>query len=390
MITHDQQLAQDIQNCCKLPDDVEIWGSDTAVMTLWPSGNMISFAEMFRRKEAQARARLAEMVGNSPVYMDSSALGNSNVFLFLDHIAGPMHDQGKKVHVLQASLLPDMAALTDRVLQEYAEVVSAMPSDPVLGETDALLGELYLSDANSELDRLVLVTDDVSRANELKRRRPRCDRFPFIDFMTINKYGYLSYLKLSEVAPTPRPRAHVSCSAAIGAGEKRPAAFVPQLIGAIKSGDIEAVICYIEKGANLRNGIITALCQEKNNCLSVMIDKSPAEIDSSCFQWWVTSFYSFADPFYLENDDEQYALLQRLIARSSSLCGERDAMAQLARLVSLPAAAHDRLWHIIRLAIEKGAPADVFSSTTGETLSDIAERQKNQDMVLFLASHEAL
>lgn len=390
LITHDQQLALDIGNCCNLPETQTAGAASTAVMTLWVTGEVISFPEMFHRKDAQARARLAEMVGNSPVYMDSTALGNANAALFLQHIAAPLQNQGKKVQILQNSLHIEAGDGIAPILDEQAAFVQVVPSDSSLSETDALLGELYLSEANAELDRLVLVTDDVMRANELKNRRPRCDRFPFVDFMTINKYGYLSYLKLSDAAPaSPKPRPHASygvpMACTIGAAqEKKPSSFVPQLIGAIKSDDIEAMCSYIDKGANLRNGIITSLCQDKSNCLRVLIDKAQENIDPSCFLWWVTAFYSFADPFYLDNNDEQYELLQQLIAKSAPMEGNRDAMVQLARLVSLPAAAHERLWRIIRLAIEKGAPSKVFSSSTGETLLDIAERHKNKEMVEFL------
>lgn len=392
LITHDQQLAQDIQNCCCFWKGADEGAAPTAVMTLWTGGQLISFEEMARLKEAQARARLKEMVGGRPVYLDSTALGNAQAAELLEHIAS-LQEPDTQVLVLQSSLLPEMEAITTPLLSDAAVSVQVQETDPSLSETAALFGELYLSEANADADRLILVTEDVARANELKNRRPRSDRFPFVDFMTINKYGFLSYLKLSDPGmPQQRQRPHFSTpggasfSSAALFQEKKPSSFVPQLIGAIKSEDIEAMCSYIERGANLRNGIITSLCQEKNNCLSVLIDKAKGDIDPTCFLWWVTSFYSFADPFYLDNDSEQYALLQRLIAKSAPMDGNREAMVQLARLVSLPAAAHERLWNIIKLAIGKGAPSDVFSSSTGETLLDIAERQKNRDMVEFLSS----
>lgn len=392
LITHDQQLAQDIQNSCRFWDSSAEGLPSTAVMTLWSGGQLISFEEMARLKEAQARARLKEMVGGRTVYLDSTAMGNAKAAEFLEHIA-MLQEPETQVLVVQASLLPEMEAITAPLLSDAAVSVQVQETDPSMSETAALFGELYLSEANADADRLVLVTEDVARANELKNRRPRSDRFPFVDFMTINKYGFLSYLKLSDSGmPQQRPRPHFAASgvaaypSSFPLQEKKPSSFVPQLIGAIKSEDIEAMCSYIEKGANLRNGIITSLCQEKNNCLSVLIDKAKESIDPTCFQWWVTSFYSFADPFYLDNDSEQYALLQRLIAKSAPMGGNRDAMVQLARLVSLPAAAHERLWNIIKLAIGKGAPSDVFSSSTGETLLDIAERQKNREMAEFLSS----
>lgn len=406
LVTHDQQLAQDIQNSCNFWKGEGGGTPSTAVMTLWTGGYLISFDEMSRLKEAQARARLKEMVGGRPVYLDSTALGNALAADLLAHIAS-LQEPDTRVLVLQNSLLPEMEAITTPLLSNAPVAVQVQETDTSLPETAALFGELYLCEENAEADRLVLVTDDVARANELKNRRPRSDRFPFVDFMTINKYGFLSYLKLSDPASTfqPRPRPHASAPAQAhsyaaptsyvpsyaGASpsalpEKKATSFVPQLIGAIKSEDIEAMCSYIEKGANLRNGIITSLCQNKNNCLSVLIDTAGPGIDPSCFSWWVTSFYSFADPYYLDNDSEQYALMKRLIAKSAPLDGARDAMVQLARIVSLQSAAHERLWNIIKLAIGKGAPSHVFSSSTGETLLEIAERQKNQPMVEFLSS----
>lgn len=146
--------------------------------------------------------------------------------------------------------------------------------------------------------------------------------------------------------------------------EKKPSSYVPQLIGAIKSEDIESMCAYIEKGANLRNGIITSLCQSKNNCLRVLIERAE-EIEVSCFNWWVINFYNFADPFYLGDDTEHYELLQALMAKCGPMNYCKDAMVQLARLVSRPAAAHEQLWHIISLALQKGAPAAIYSPETG-------------------------
>lgn len=386
LITHDQQLAIDAENIC-LPTE----GDSTLVMTIWPGGEPITFAEMTRRKEAQARARLAEMVGNSPVYMDSSALYNMNVERFLQNVSEPLSLQGKWVQLVRASLSAEEAPEISAVLENNAELVHIVENDPKMSEVEALLGELYLSDANMDAERIILVTDDIVRANELRNRRPKCDRFPFVDFMTINKYGFLSFLKLSDLPSASvtmpgaarNPRFRASNMADWGNAEKKPSSYVPQLIGAIKNDDIESMCEYIDKGANLRNGIITSLCQNKNNCLRVLIERA-AEIDVSCFQWWVVSFNNFANAFYLGEDEEHYNLLLALINKCGGLDSCRDAMDRLARLVSRQDAAHERLWHVIRLALEKGAPAHVYSPETGETLVEIAERQQNDEMVNFL------
>lgn len=390
LITHDQQLATDVENCC-MPEE----GDDsTAIMTIWPGGELISFAEMSRRKEAQARMRLAEMVGNSPVYIDSSALLNPNADRFLCNVAEPMQNQGKWVQVLRSSLSEEVLPQVEPILEANSEILHIIETDPHMKETDALLGELYLSENNAETDRLILVTDDTVRANELRNRRPKCDRFPFVDFMTINKYGFLSYLKLSDapVSPTmsaPRqPRMRVNTATAPSSqewapAEKKPSSFVPQLIGAIKSEDIESMCAYIEKGANLRNGIITSLCQSKNNCLRVLIERAES-IEVSCFNWWVVNFYNFSDPFYLGEDAEHYELLQALMDKCGPMTYCKEAMVQLARLVSRPAAAHEQLWNIISIAISKGAPSTVYSPETGETLIEIARRQNNSAIIAQL------
>ena len=391
LITHDQQLAVDIENICSAEGP-----NPVSVLTLWPDGDLISFAEMARRKSAQARARLAEMVGNSPLYMDRSALVNPNADLFLQNVAEPMQQQGKWVQVVRASLnLPDDEPIIAPLFEANSELLHIVETNPNMPEVDSLLGELYLSDANTDADRIILVTDDVAKANELRGRRPKCDRFPFVDFMTINKYGFLSFLKLSEPGATPatytvgRPQRPRSTYGYTGGSdwagqEKKPSSFVPQLIGAIKNDDIEGMCEYIDKGANLRNGIITSLCQGKNNCLRVLIERADS-VEASCFQWWVYSFYNFADPFYLDEDEEHYTLLSLMMDKCGSLEYCKDAMAQLARLVSRPEAAHARLWSIIRKAIGKEAPANVYSQETGESLAEIAARQGNQDMVDFLS-----
>lgn len=389
LITHDQQLATDVENCCMPVENDD----STAIMTIWPDGELISFAEMSRRKEAQARMRLAEMVGNSPVYVDSTALLNPNAERFLANVSEPMLNQGKWVRVLRSSLTPETADELAPLLEANSELLHVIETDAQMKETDALLGELYLSESNADSDRLILVTDDTARANELRNRRPKCDRFPFVDFMTINKYGFLSYLKLSDPPVTssvaggrqsrPRVAQPVASAQEWAPAEKKPSSYVPQLIGAIKSEDIESMCAYIEKGANLRNGIITSLCQSKNNCLRVLIERAE-EIEVSCFNWWVINFYNFADPFYLGDDTEHYELLQALMAKCGPMNYCKDAMVQLARLVSRPAAAHEQLWHIISLALQKGAPAAIYSPETGETLIEIARRQNNTAMVEML------
>ncbi len=196
LITHDQQLATDIQNCCPCDSGAPL--PTTAVMTLWPDGDLITFARMQQRKDYQARTRLEEMTAETPVYLDSSALTSINLSALLEHLKAPLQAQGRKVRILSNSLTPEVRALTEPILREYAELLDIVIADPTLSETNALLGELYLRPENMGKNRLILVTDDVARANELRNRRPKCDRFPFIDFMTINKYAYLSYLKLSD------------------------------------------------------------------------------------------------------------------------------------------------------------------------------------------------
>jgi hypothetical protein len=245
-----------------------------------------------------------------------------------------------------------------------------------------------------DVDRVILVTDDAVRANELRNRRPKCDRFPFVDFMTINKYGFLSFLKLVDtavpgniggVAKFARPRYNQNYSGEWNNSEKKNSSYVPQLIGAIKSDDIEAMCEYMDKGANLRNGIITSLCQGKNNCLRVLIDRTD-DMDVSCFQWWVVNFYDFANSYYLDENTEHYELLLALMKKCANLSECREAMVHLSRMVSRTEAAHERLWNVIRLAVSKQAPASVFSPETGESLAEIAARQGNQKMVEFFAS----
>ncbi|MBR5895270.1 MAG: hypothetical protein IKZ13_07000 [Akkermansia sp.] len=396
LITHDQQLTADIINCC--PGNDSGTGNITSVMTLWPDGSLITFAEMNRRKDYQARMRLAEMVGNSPVYMDSSALTHELAGDFLEHISTPLEAQEKSLKIISNSLNNTQESRTAELLATHAALVQIIPSQPALSETDALLGELYLSPDNMDKERLILVTEDVARANELRCRRPKCDRFPFIDFMTINKYGYLSYLKLSEppTTPTPRIRQRLAQTTDIQPspdenGERlqrnnKPAAFVPQLIGAIKSNNVDAMRTYIAKGANLRNGIITSLCQCKDECLRALISEAAQPIEASTFEWWITDFNASANPSYLAQNEEHYRLLQMLIERSASLEGTTGAMMVLADRVSSPEGAHRQLWHIIRMALSHGAPEAVYSRATGETLPEIARRQGNDEMLRFLQS----
>ena len=389
LITHDQQLAVDAENICP-PEE----GDASLVMTLWPGGELCTFAEMARRKEAQARARLAEMVSAAPLYMDATALFNPNVERFLQNISEPMASLGRWVNVVRASLPKEENAELQQLLDSYSELLHVIETDPRMPETDALLGELYLSDDNMEVDRVILVTDDALRANELRNRRPKCDRFPFVDFMTINKYGFLSFLKLVDSAPGnangasskfARPRYSQNYFGDWNNGDKKNSSYVPQLIGAIKSEDIEAMCEYMDKGANLRNGIITSLCQGKNNCLRVLIDRTD-DMDVSCFQWWVVNFYDFANSYYLDENDEHYELLIALMEKCANLSECRDAMVHLSRMVSRTEAAHERLWNVIRLAVSKQAPVSVYSPETGEGFAEIASRQGNQDMVDFFAS----
>lgn len=388
LITHDQQLTADIQNCCGLSADER---EGTAVMTIWPDGDLITFAEMTRRKNYQARMRLAEMVGNSPLFIDSGTLAHENLAGFLDNIAEPMMAQDKQVQLVSNSITPELEPIVAACSESHPNLLQIVPTEPTLSETDALLGELYLNPANMGTERLILVTDDVARANELRTRRPKCDRFPYVDFMTINKYGFLSFLKLSDTAPTQqdkfRPRfTPYQQTSGPRTQDRKPSAFVPQLIGAIKNEDIDSMCAYIEKGANRRNGIITSLCQSKDSCLRVLIEKAEDNIEPATFEWWVCCYYSFENPAYLAENDEHYALLQMLVSKSAPLTDQHKAMTVLADRVSSPDGAHERLWNIIRLALRNGAPEAVYSHETGETLPEIARRQGNEDMLNFLQS----
>ncbi len=385
LITHDQQLAADIQNICRNNDNEEM---STAVMTLWPDGSLITFAEMARRKEQQARVRLEEMVGNSPLYMDRSALCDEKLSDFLYNISLPMMAQEKAIRITGNSLLDELQDTLSAAQEEYPGLLQILDTDPTMSETDALLGELYLTPANMEIDRLILVTSDVDRANDLRARRPKCDRFPYVDFMTINKYGFLSYLKLSEIVPQtnerrpralPRPKQLQQTPS-----ERKPTAYIPQLIGAIKNDDIEAMCSYLAKGANPRNGIITALCQSKDACLRTLLETTQGDIEAGAFDWWITEYNAFTSPDYLAHNNEHFTLLCSLIDKSESLATCQKAMMTLADRVSAPEAAHEQLWHIIRLALQKGAPAAVYSRTSGETLPEIATRQGNTGALAFL------
>lgn len=423
LITHDQQLAADIANFCPTPENTPL--PSTAVMTLWNDGDLISFSLMQQRKDTQARTRLEEMTEASPIYLDSTALANVNLPAFLMHLKAPLLAQGKKVKIITNSLSTEIRRIIAPLLHEYGRLIEILMTDPSLSETNALLGELYLKQENMGNNRLILVTDDVQRANELRSRRPKCDRFPYIDFMTINKYAYLSYLKLSEPLPggiaqtyaqqpatsfvamnavpqiAPRhpycsnpirqavheptmPRTQLSHYARPALRERKPAAYVPQLIGAIKSEDIPAMCNYIAKGASLRNGIITALCQNKDKCLQVLIQQAGDNIEPDCFSWWVTSFYSFTDPEYLAQNPAHFELLKMLISKSAPLTTQRESMETLAERVSTTSTAQEQLWQLIREALAKGAPANVRSASTQETLLQIAIRHKNITMVNYL------
>lgn len=385
LITHDQQLATDIQNCCGGSSDEET--PATAVMTLWPDGDLITFRCMMQRKDQQARMRLAEMAGNAPIYLDSTALSNEQLPAFLSHLHTPLLIQERPARVISNSLTPEQRNHLATQISKYPGLLEIIETDSTLSETDALLGEIYLNPDNMGTDRIILVTHDVARANELRSRRPKCDRFPYIDFMTINKYAYLSYLKLStEHTPAPRPPQQSSPRATAPAAprERKPAAYVPQLIGAIKNDDIETMCTYIAKGASLRNGLITSLCREKDNCLRVLLETASTPIDPGCFDWWVCTFNSFAEPDYLAQNPTHFELLSMLITKSAPLTDCTEAMYTLAERVSTPNAAQEPLWEIIRLALQNGAPAAVYSRTSGETLPEIATRQGNTGALAFL------
>ena len=389
LITHDQQLAADIQNICRCNEDEE---NPTAVMTLWSDGSLITFAEQARRKEQQARVRLEEMVGNSPLYIDSSTLCDEKLSDFLYNISIPMQAQEKAIRLVSNSLRPELQDTFTSARESYPGLLQVLDTDSTMSETDALLGALYLTPDNMDAERLILVTSDVARANDLRARRPKCDRFPYVDFMVINKYGFLSYLKLSEPTapagerkppppPLPRPKAIQQVPA-----ERKPTAFIPQLIGAIKNDNIEDMCYFLAKGANPRNGIITALCQEKDSCLRALLETTPGNIEAGALNWWVIDYNAFAEPDYLAHNDEHFALLCKLIEKSEPLTACQLMMMTLADRVGAPNAAHERLWHIIRLALQKGAPAAVYSRATGETLPEIARRQGNTEMLHFLQS----
>ena len=146
-------------------------------------------------------------------------------------------------------------------------------------------------------------------------------------------------------------------------------------------------MCYfLAKGANPRNGIITALCQEKDSCLRALLETTPGNIEAGALNWWVIDYNAFAEPDYLAHNDEHFALLCKLIEKSEPLTACQLMMMTLADRVGAPNAAHERLWHIIRLALQKGAPAAVYSRATGETLPEIARRQGNTEMLHFLQS----
>lgn len=395
LITHDQQLTADIRNCCITGNGEE--GYSTAVMTLWNNGDLIELDEMVRRKERLARARLLEMVGNSPLYIDGSALLHENAGLFLRNVATPLLTEQKKLLIVRNTLTSEIQDFLTSIPELGNELISIIPSDPTLPEQEALFGELYLNPNNMGLERVILVTDNAENANDLRIRRPKSDRFPFVDFMTINKYGYLSYLRLTDAAtqpaPTQRPRQTARPSgntptfhnnAPERPIERKASAFIPQLIGAIKSENIEAMCDYITKGANLRNGIITALCQGKDKCLRVLIETAKAPIDPGCFEWWVTCYNDFANPTYLADNPEHFELMQMLVSKSAPMQNHYRSMITLAERVSSEEAARRQLWAIIRLAIEKDAPASVYAHSTGETLPEIARRQNQQEMLNFL------
>lgn len=394
LITQDNQLALDIRNLCPV-EAGETVSPSTSVMSLWSDGRPIDFAEVSRMREELARTRLEESVRTCPIYLDSTTLSSPAGAALLDNLREPMTRHGRKVMVLSTSLDPE----TEDMLHEYQEGESSMmqiiQADPSMSETDALLGELYLGDANMGVDRLILVTDDLARATELRDRRPRSDHFPQVDFMSANKYGFLSYMRMQRSAMRPERPTFGTRRETLPRWERRlddeggarkTSSFVPQLIGAIKNDDIEGMCEYLDKGANVRNGIITALCNDKDDCLRVILEREKGEIEASCFRWWVVSFFSFSAPFYLRDNEEQYDLLTLLLEKSAPLGSARNAMVVLCRQVSYAQAAHEQLWTVIRMAIEKGAPVDVTSQETGETLLEIARRQGNKTMEAFLAT----
>lgn len=383
LITHDHQLAADIQNCCRHEPGDEM---STVVMTLWQDGSLITFAEKNRRKEQQARVRLEEMLSNAPLYMDASALHHEKLETFLHNISAPMRALEKKLRILCRTLPQDV----EDTLQPFADILQPEQLDATRSETEAIMGELYLSPANIGIPRLILITNNIAQANELRSLRPKCDQFPYVDFMCINKYGYLSFLKLSDQpVREKKPRFAASLRPVVRnttTGARKPAAFVPQLIGTIKNEDLEGMLHYIDKGANLRHGIITALCQSKDNCLRALLENSAGNIEQGAFEWWVTLFNGFDDPQYLATNPEHYELLCMLTTKSEPLTRQQKAMLMLADRVSAPDTAHEQLWQIIRLAIANGAPEAVYARTTGETLPEIATRQGNEEMLRFLNS----
>lgn len=395
LITQDNQLALDIHNLCPVTKGEEASPS-TCVLSLWSDGRPIDFAEVSRLREELARTRLDESVRTCPIYLDSTTLSSPAGAALLANLREPMARYGRKTMVLDTSLIPE----AEDMLQEYLEgenpMVQVIPADPDMSETDALLGELYLGDFNMGVNRIILVTDDLARATELRDRRPRSDHFPQVDFMSANKYGFLSYMRMQRSTARPEQAAFGPGAPRREAmprwtrlsddesGARKASSFVPQLIGAIKNDDIESMCEYLDKGANVRNGIITALCNDKNDCLRVILERAKGEIEASCFRWWVVSFFSFSDPFYLKDNEEQYDLLTLLLEKSANLGSARNAMVVLCRQVSYAQAAHEQLWSVIRMAIGKGAPVDVTSQETGETLPEIARRQGNKSMEAFL------
>ena len=127
LITHDQQLAADIQNCC--PHAGEGPCPTTAVMTLWQNGDLITFDCLQQRKDYRARVRLEEMTAETTIYLDSSALANVHLSALLEHLKAPLMAQEKKARVLSNSLSAELRTLTEPVLREYApllDIVSNM------------------------------------------------------------------------------------------------------------------------------------------------------------------------------------------------------------------------------------------------------------------------
>lgn len=302
--------------------------SDSTVMMLNERGQLESSAALAREA---SRAKLRELLKNR-VFLHSSSFKRAEFDLFIKNAMEETDE--RPVFTAISSYAPE------DVCKRYQDAIMCVDV-PSESEANALAAEIFFSFDLSG-GNCIVVLDDEETARYLLEQRRACGISINLMLFIINKYGYLSLLNLTSP-------------------DRKPTAFIPQLIHAIRQGDVDAICNLLEMGAPIRNAIITALCQNRDDVLNIIMDKVEdlSPLPSSIIRWWICDFSEMKCQDYPQRLPQHFDCLNKVVDCTELLTEEITMMTGLCRRLAewqQQGEVHPSWWDLINQLRRKGAP----------------------------------